>query len=321
MPKEKIHYIGFLANVDSSILKVNLGNGFKIEERSLTDTMEFLSTLDNVPHIAAGKSFFLDYSYCISNNKIYCINNSFDITVKNLGDLRNIFRSASEFIKFNKKDIDGYLIPVIRIMRLFKEGNIFMPLSRYFYYDGKTPKSLSMYWEGGYVEPRSKYKLENSELKGLQAFIKDTKYPFKVSSLQFAFENFELSYHTQNQNLSFLSLMMSLESLFNPPGAQGELGFRISRNTAILIGKDMTDSKSIWKKMKKNNGLYDKRCKIVHSGKSDIITEDELLMLRDYVRRSIKEFNKIGKHKEEILDMLNLSGFGEKLWRQNESEG
>jgi len=34
MPKKAIHFIGFLANVDDSILKLRLEDGFEIEKQS-----------------------------------------------------------------------------------------------------------------------------------------------------------------------------------------------------------------------------------------------------------------------------------------------
>jgi len=153
------------------------------------------------------------------------------------------------------------------------------------------------------------YTLEKSEIPDLQGFIQNTKLPFKEPFLQLAFENFELSYQIHNINLSFLSLMISLEPLFNP-GSQ-ELRYRISRNTAVLLGKENEDSKMIFSEIK---DLYDKRSNIVHAGKSNIINNEDLLKLRHYVRESIKEINKMCKSKSELLDLLNSCGFGDRPW-------
>jgi len=91
------------------------------------------------------------------------------------------------------------------------------------------------------------------------------------------------------------------------------LRYRISRNTAVLLGKDKDDSERIFSEIR---DLYDKRSKIVHTGKSGIINDKDLLKLRYYVRGSIKEINKIGKNKNGLLDMLNSCGFGERPWRK-----
>ena len=139
-------------------------------------------------------------------------------------------------------------------------------------------------------------------------FIRGTKLPFTESFLQLAFENFELSYQTHNINLSFLSLMISLETLLHP-GDQGELSYRISRNAAVLLGNDKEDSIEIQGNVKE---LYRKRSAIVHTGKSNSMNEEDLLKLRHCVRASIKEINKIGRSKKEILDLLNSRGFDER---------
>ena len=89
--------------------------------------------------------------------------------------------------------------------------------------------------------------------------------------------------------------------------------YRISRNAAVLLGKDKEDSKTIFSEIK---DLYDKRSKIVHTGNSNIINEEDLLKLRHYVRESIKEIIKVDKNKDELLELLNSCGFGEKSWTE-----
>ena len=91
-------------------------------------------------------------------------------------------------------------------------------------------------------------------------------------------------------------------------GEGNVLNYRISRNAAVLLGKDKKDSKEIKRKVKE---LYSKRSAIVHAGKSNSMNKEDLLKLRHYVRESIKEFNKIGKSKDEVLDLLDSLGFGE----------
>jgi len=46
VPKRKIHFIGFLANVDDSILKLNLEQLFTIERKSQQDIIPFLRHID-----------------------------------------------------------------------------------------------------------------------------------------------------------------------------------------------------------------------------------------------------------------------------------
>jgi len=200
-------------------------------------------------------------------------------------------------------------------MRLFKAGHLFMPERYYFFEDDESPIYLVRTGKGKTAMGEdfmkgTTYSLEKSELQDLQIFIQSTKFPFLNPSLRLAHQNFEMAYSIYNKDLSFLVLMISMESLFNP-GGEGELTYRISRNTAVLIGKDNDDSRTIFRKMKK---LYGKRCDIVHKGKPDAVTEDDVKDLRDYVIRSIKEFYKIGENKDEIFERLNSSGFGDRPW-------
>ena len=99
------------------------------------------------------------------------------------------------------------------------------------------------------------YTLEDSELEEINNYISTIELPFKENYLQIAFESFNLSYDTPIKELSFLSLMISLESLLNPSDNR-ELRYRISRNIAVLLGKDKKDSERIFSETKK---FYDMR--------------------------------------------------------------
>ena len=326
MPTETIYFMGILSNVDSSILKVNFDHGFKVEGRPdngqlqvrtndyPNDTLNYKEVahliyhLEGLPLMEVYKKLDPELSCLnISEKKIYVITNSLEIDIK-MNDKGISTNSPSEVGKFGNKFVHSYLYPRIRLMRLFKEGNISMPLIYYYFIDNDIP---SLYTR--IVMPLSvlkePYTLESSEIPDLLIFIGNTKLPFAKPFLRLAFDNFELSYQICDINLSFLALMISLEALFNPGGQ--ELRYRISRNTAVLLGKKDEDSKNIFHEIKK---LYDKRSSIVHTGESNIINKKDLLKLRYYVRESIKEINKIDKNKDELIDLLNSGGFGERPW-------
>lgn len=310
MSKKEIHFMGLLANVDTSILNVELDNGFKIYTLPEREGITLLSIFESLPDMAIYQK--LVKFNCFSGDKLYYIGNSFesDIEMNDEGVLTSV-----PVGKFVNDLVHGYLYPVIRLMRLFKEGNICMPLEYYYFVDNNRPKSFMRMGTNLYVS-QELYTLESSEIPDLQRFIQNTKLPFKESFLQLAFENFELSYQTHNMNLSFLSLMISLETLFHPSD-QGELRYRISRNTAVLLGNEKEDSETVFREIK---DLYDKRSKVVHTGESNIINKDDLLKLRYYVMESIKKVNKIGKDKEEMLKQLNSQGFFMKDQKEVKSE-
>ena len=152
---------------------------------------------------------------------------------------------------------------------------------------------------------RTLFQLSDDEYDQAEAFINNTKIPFQHSFLQLAFDSFELSYNTYNRGLAFLSLMISVEALF---GWGSELQYRISRNAAVLLGKDEDESQKIFEDMKK---LYKKRSGIVHGGQNGGKNSEDFLRLRYYVRESIKSIYKLDLAQEDLLRILNESGFGQ----------
>ena len=70
----------------------------------------------------------------------------------------------------------------------------------------------------------------------------------------------------------------SLEALINP--VRDEITYRLSRNAAILIGCNKTDSQNIFDEVK---SLYTKRSALLHTGKTGKVKREELNRLRFYV--------------------------------------
>ena len=315
MPKRKVRFMGLLTKTDSSILGVKLEYGFKIEQIGERELIELIIKLEDIPEFL-GKPRVYNKGYLNrEEGNAYIISNSIDgIESIKPGEIdnKNFNVIDSYEIKHGK-----YLDEKLTLMRLFKEGHLFMPERYYFFEDDESAIYLVRTGMGKTAMGEdfmkgTTYSLEKSELQDLQTFIQSTKFPFLNPSLRLAHQNFEMAYSIYHKDLSFLALMISMESLFNP-GGEGELTYRISRNTAVLIGKDKDDSRNIFRKMKK---LYGKRCDIVHQGKPNAVTEDDVKDLRNYVIRSIKEFYKIEKSKDEILELLNSSGFGDRPWLQ-----
>lgn len=302
---KEVHFMGLLANVDRSILSMKLEHGFEICSMPQEKAVLLISKIEGLPPYHANMKLLRNH--ILEGEDLYYISNSLedDIEMTDDGFLAKPLSEVMEFSNSLVRDLDE----VIRLMRLFKEGNIRMPF-RYYYYidDDSLEKPLQCHFLGILPPIINAYRLEGSEIQELKRFLKDIGSPFKERSLQLAFQNYDSSYSVFSVALSFLSLMVSLEVLLNPGG--GELTYRISRNAAVLLGKDRCDSKRIFKEIK---DLYKKRSNLVHSGKG--IDREDLLKLRQYVRESIKEMNYIGKSKDEILKMLNTYGFGERPWR------
>ncbi len=315
MPKRKVRFMGLLTNTNSSILDVKLEHGFKIEKINGRKLIDLIVKLEKIPEILA-RSRIIEKSFLnLQEENAYAVSNLIDdIEVTEKGELDN--KNFKALSKYEIKYYNSYLYNTLALMRLFKEGHLFMP-ERHYFFDDDESGIFSLKTDIGVGFRRgTTFSLKKSELQDLQTFIQSIELPFKNPSLKLAHQNFEMAYIIYNKNLSFLALMISLESLFNPGGG-GELTYRISRNTAVLIGRDKEDSINIYRKMKK---LYGTRCDIVHQGKPNAVTEGDIKDLRNYVIRSIKEFYKIGKSKDEILELLNSSGFGDRQWLKQKSQ-
>jgi hypothetical protein len=282
---------------------VNLEHGFRIEAISEYEAIRLVSTLVRHYTVSEARDELTSDFPCWNREerRFYVINGFF------AG--KRLHEGATNALKFHEDLVVGYLKPTIRLMRLFKAGDIRLPLAYYYFVENKEP-ILALYHREDENISEEQYKIESSELPELQRFIQKTKLPFEKSFLQLAFENLELTYqinmheHAHAINLIFLALMTSLEGLLNP--GEHELRYRISRNAAVLLGRGRDNSEKIFREIK---NLYDKRSEVVHTGKLGVINEEDLLKLRHYVRESIKKISAMGKNKEEILGMLNSCGF------------
>jgi len=286
-----MNYFSILANVDSSILLFKLDDGFEIKKENKSDVIETICKLDNASKRSVIDRLIRNHISPDDEDNLYTLNNSF------ISSLASKEEYHSTFDSFGKKT--SRLTLLFQKMRLFKEGNICFPLD-YIYSEKDFITYQSSY--GTQFITSEIYHLDPSEIPILNSF----KIPFKDNLLKFAFKNFELSYPIHDTNLRFLSLMNAIEVLFHP-SREGELRYRISRNLAILLGKDKEESQDYFNKMRI---LYDKRSDIVHRGNAEITPED-LLNLRHYVRESIKIFLKLDKNKDEILNSLTSRGFGD----------
>lgn len=337
--------MGILANVDESILNLNdiLEDGFVIKKISAEDCETFISLMEKVP-----KRIIMDdliTRSCYFDDNVYCVFKSYKtetIEVHDVHDLKG---------KHLYKPEDS-LIRILRLMRLFQLGNICMPLRYSYSFEEEVPVISSRYKSMPYVY-KEIFKLDHSILPKLNEFIKikslppeddllkgsfkevykklDSPLPSK-SSLELAFESFELSYEIRDNNLSFLTLMNALEVLLKPSSAQIELTNTLSRNGAVLLGKNKENSNKIFRELK---CLYAIRSSIVHTGEpknckktgkkrknlSNFELVERFRILRGYVRESIKEMNfimeKEEKSKDEILNKLNTYGFGQRPWRED----
>jgi len=227
--------MGLLANTDSSILDIRLEHGFRIEDLPEQNGLSLINGLESLPpHLGLLSELHWRFRcFNTSERKFYIVSNAFESDIEIDGEGRRLTSLPSEVPRFDNKSVHGYLRPTIQLMRLFKKGNICMPSTYYFFIHEGVPRLIMSGKTSAYVSPEL-YTLQGEETEKLQRFIKEADFPLKKAYLQLAFQNFELSYQIQIRDLSFLTLMIALEALFNR--GQLELGYTISRNVAVLLG-------------------------------------------------------------------------------------
>lgn len=303
--KEIINYVGFLANVDSSILGLKLEHGFHFDIIRREQGIKSLSYLVGMDNRKYYQDLLLNYpSIITASGALIVIKNSYEIEVENNQMQTRCFNQYWDNYFMNVL-VGEYLRSKLKLMRLFKEGNITIPVA--YYYTGCGPDSKLNYssYTSNQVLIGPILKIEDNEKNELQQYINGTELPFKQPHLDLAHQNYDLSYDIINKNLAFLSLMISMECLYNP--SDSELRYRVSRNAAVLLGRKL-NSDIVFKDIKR---LYDIRSNIVHTGETKSNLDNDLQTLRHYVRESIKIMNEIGKSKDEILNTLNRNGFSE----------
>ncbi len=307
MAKRKIHFIGFLANVDDSILKLDLGQNFAIEKKSQHEVAAFRRYISS----HWGTSAELHVLAVEEHGNNFVRNQSFHFYCVTARDIESFNRTSQRGVVERQDAFSRFLYPLrdkVRLLRLFKEGNILMRFSLFYHLEESEPKIIWSILEGPLFD-RTLFKLEDDDVVQAQDFLNKVKMPFE-KKLQLAFESFELSYKSHSAALSFLSLMIAMEVMLNR--GKDELRYTISRNAAVLLGKDKDDCERVFKEVR---GLYDKRSNLVHEGSANEVSYKDVLGLRHYVREAIKEMQSIGKDLKEIRDILNTCGFGKRPWR------
>ena len=313
--KDDLKFIGFLINVDPSIVNLKLDNGFEIKTIPYVVGCELIGRLNGLD-INQVKRIDRTHQLTFSTSKGACfiiVSNSYEKSgVENNKEIMAVVKLVEDSCKGNISEIEmrgiaigqlceSYLREKISLINLFREGNI--QLVDCYHFKESPINLVTKYYLPTIVKSKTS-PFNTKELEELKDFISTNKLPSK-EYLKLAHDNFELSYEVSNPTLQFLSLINGLEALFNP--GKYEIVYRISRNCAVLLGDgDESFAKNIFKDIKHFYGL---RSKIVHGQKKINLKEEEVNKLREYLRKSIKKLLEIDKPKDRISELLTYSGF------------
>lgn len=304
-----MEFIALIGNVNNSILNIEFGNGFHIEEM---DMGEFAAICEEDFGLAdVWPKLDYDWGCCTEDrflrpDHVYVIKKTLEDYPKYTGNSEDL-DLKSDFWRIEHAYQDkliSYLEGQIRKLRLFKEGSIRLSLE-IFYRIEESHWEIDSYRESTLACENRLFSLTADEVLQTNQFLSAGNIESKHKYLKFAVENFEQSYSIAHQELEFLSLMISLEALLND--ANSELRFRVSRGCAVLIGKTLGESKQIFNQVKE---LYDKRSILVHTGDKSKIKEIDVLNLKEIVRQALKKALFFDIPKAELSMMLMESAFG-----------
>ena len=303
--RPKLVFIGFLSNCDDSILQVKFEDEFIVEKIDKSTGIELLKLLSNSNDVNEVIIRYINTGiFSTPFDSFYFIKKIIEPGIKVDSNT-----SFIEILKFQKdhfklrEEWDRNVQEKLRLMRLFKEGNIFSPI-QFIYIDLKKPIRVSSGFCFNSVN-EEKYTLDASEINELHEFINGNKIPFKDSSVNIAFQNFEFSYNINSHGIALVSCMTALECLLSLNNNYKSK--EISKNMGALIGKDIESSKEIYDKVSK---LYKKRSLFIHTGKSNI-NIDDLREARNLVRVAIKQFLIANLTKNELIKVLKTKWFAE----------
>jgi len=289
-----------LGNVDQSILKIKLDGGFEFDSMTYNEGRNFLSKLEKLPM----EIFFNQWRHAnnvFPNEGVYFIKKifEFDLPHKENGDPDFCY----ELSEFTNSLVEKNIENTLRLLRLFKEGNIYLPCWYVYYVKNGIPSVI--YAKGTpYPQNQSLYHLDENEIENAQEFIDSTKIPFSFDYVKLAHDNYEQSYLLHNDSLAFFTLMIALEVLFKPQ-RRSQFSDMISQNAGIILGHSPEEIEKIQKDI---SDLYDKRSELVHEGKVIWYAageDDDVTRLRRYIRASIKEIISLDLSKDNLLEYLN----------------
>jgi hypothetical protein len=281
---EAIHFIGFISNVDSTILQLKLEHEFRIDAMTIGEATKCISNLEGGRRNAIDIQSDLYKKRCMNTaeRRVYYIKNTFKFDEDSASDATQL--RLEHGAKIDRDYITGYLSKVISILRLFKEGNVLMPLH---YLDGgKTSQMVPTVY--------GPYTLEKAEIENLESLLHLIELPFGKPFLKNAFELFELSYAFHDPAISLILLITALETLLK---GRDDKSHDVRRGVAILLTR-INDKDNICSELK---SLYGKRNDAVHDGLFGKVCQGDVLKIRHYVRDCIKEIYNRSLEKDQLI--------------------
>jgi hypothetical protein len=270
---------------DETLLDVNIGNGFAFRKMSL------IPAKDNLHKIFESDAMGLRKDYeaaCIGKDTldIVCVFKSYKISLNRI--------EAEMYYSKMCDDVLKYLDDSIRVIRLLSEGpvrfkklSIKMDSEIEIVDETKVSHSFSSIIPIGEAMKSSaisKFHCEDKEIKEINNNISSIKFPLDDELLNNCHRYYDLSYH-QDNFISVTLLITCLEILFlNSENAKKE---KLAKRCSVFLYNNKDERINCYYNLLK---AYKKRSEFVHDGDCLQVKNEEILFLRDCVRKSLMKY-------------------------------
>ncbi|GLI39443.1 hypothetical protein KI811_11335 [Geobacter hydrogenophilus] len=304
METKKIHFLAPIWNVDRSLLHVRLPDDFAIEAQPSAKFFNFLERIDPLQSILLQNQYESEYWHAAKPlDEILAVTKTFELP-SNYKEEEWYDSGEYEKYKWWEQEVTERLEHFIMLLRLVKSGGLFSPVQLFYTFEEGEPEMDYMTSSFHFPEMEL-FTLRKNDLETANDLLAKNTSNIRSKHVALAAQQFDQSYHVHSIPLQFLTLMISMEVLFND-GKQ-ELRNKVSRNAAVFLGRTRLQSARIFKTVK---SLYDKRSVLVHTGVGDSITEVDVADLRVLARKAIVELLYLKFSKDELIQRLNECGFG-----------
>lgn len=300
MSQQTFHFFAPISNICGPADLVVFRNSIKPLKWKAQKIIRLLAELQDTEN-SIDAEYKIETSECLNATKSYgwvihfFVDLEIDSSVEHAHDLRLIEQ-------INKIDRD--LENDFQLLRLLNGGSARM-MGPFWYKQYPNNPALIFETVRDDIGIGKRTIITRKTISATNNFIHTTALPLKPDYLNLALESYNLSQEIHQLQLRFLSLMISLETLFNDNPQ--ELSYRIMRNVSILLGKNPKHASEIATMVK---DLYAKRSKLVHTGKMSNISEEDINSLEEIVRKAILAMHKCGKSKKELAEEFTAMGFG-----------
>ncbi|GAA0741239.1 hypothetical protein [Clostridium oceanicum] len=278
-------------NVDKTLLNVNLDNGFEFRLMSLIPSKNQLDEIFETDVMALRQDY--ETAKINENLNVICVFKSDTISLNET--------EAEEYTAKMSDEVLKYLDDKIRAIRLFVESPIcFTNLS--IKMKGETEfKNIIPINEAMVTNPISGFHCNDEEIDKLNKNISSMKFPLSDDLLNNCHRYYDLSYHQENF-ISITLLITCLEILFL--GREKAKKEKLAKRCSVFLYESKKERLICYKNLLDQ---YKKRSEFVHDGDCSKIINQDILFLRDCVRKSIIKYLRSKFGKKEIIKNLKDS--------------